>query len=267
MGLGNPEWVPLHSGAMRLQQGSAAVLDINNAGVMALAGTSDVAGVGVTVPTGSYISLGGRAYIFTPAADCVSTLGFWESERALATDLAFVGWVKGDTMSRFFLRAGGKMEWGPGNATRDVFLERYAAGILGATNDFAVAQASTYVPGTIGAGRGIGMEASGRIGCTQGASTGIILRGAVTNDTAWRYDLDAKGLMRWTSGASSTVLATLGLVSSGLQLGTTGEKVGFLGATPIVRPTVTGSKVGGAALASLLAELVNLGLIVDGTSA
>jgi len=43
-------------------------------------------------------------------------------------------------------------------------------------------------------------------------------------------------------------------------------KLGFFGATPIVQPTVTGSRGGNAALASLITQLVNLGLIIDSTT-
>jgi hypothetical protein len=41
------------------------------------------------------------------------------------------------------------------------------------------------------------------------------------------------------------------------------EKLGFWGATPIVRPKVTGSRSSGAALKSLLEQLANTGLIVN----
>lgn len=44
------------------------------------------------------------------------------------------------------------------------------------------------------------------------------------------------------------------------------EKLGFFGATPGTRPTVTGSRGGNAALQSLLAALANLGLITDSSS-
>lgn len=49
---------------------------------------------------------------------------------------------------------------------------------------------------------------------------------------------------------------------------TSGGKLGFNGATPIVQPTVTGSKGSNAALASLMAALgpSGLGLVVDSTS-
>jgi hypothetical protein len=43
--------------------------------------------------------------------------------------------------------------------------------------------------------------------------------------------------------------------------------LGFYGASAITKPNVTGSRGGNAALASLLTQLANLGLITDGTSA
>lgn len=54
-----------------------------------------------------------------------------------------------------------------------------------------------------------------------------------------------------------------------LTLSTTGSaaSIGFLGASPIARPSVTGSRGGNAALASLLTALANLGLITDSSTA
>jgi hypothetical protein len=46
-----------------------------------------------------------------------------------------------------------------------------------------------------------------------------------------------------------------------------GTTVGFYGATPAAKPTVTGAKGANAALTSLLAALVTLGLITDTTTA
>jgi hypothetical protein len=46
----------------------------------------------------------------------------------------------------------------------------------------------------------------------------------------------------------------------------TAAKIGFLGAAAIVRPTITGSRATGEALANLLTQLANLGLIIDGTT-
>lgn len=44
-------------------------------------------------------------------------------------------------------------------------------------------------------------------------------------------------------------------------------RVGFFGATAVVKPTVTGSRGGNAALASLLTALANLGILTDSSSA
>lgn len=51
-----------------------------------------------------------------------------------------------------------------------------------------------------------------------------------------------------------------------MQISSTGG-FGFFGATAVARPTVTGSRGGNAALASLLTGLANLGLITDSSSA
>lgn len=60
----------------------------------------------------------------------------------------------------------------------------------------------------------------------------------------------------------------LNVSNAGIEIGEApSHKIGFYGATPIVKPTVTGSRAGNAALASLLTELDNLGLITDSTTA
>ena len=55
-------------------------------------------------------------------------------------------------------------------------------------------------------------------------------------------------------------------VSEQLTLGDDGSEVGFFGTSPTTKPTVTGSKGANAALTSLLAALVELGLVKDTTS-
>ncbi len=81
-----------------------------------------------------------------------------------------------------------------------------------------------------------------------------------------------------TSGSTSPTSISAGSHASGfralagafvgLQITNTDGtgRVAFYGATPVAKPTVTGSRGGNAALASLLTELANLGLIVDSTS-
>jgi hypothetical protein len=45
-----------------------------------------------------------------------------------------------------------------------------------------------------------------------------------------------------------------------------GVKMGFFGTNPIIKPTVTGSRGGNAALASLLTQLAALGLVIDSST-
>ena len=60
---------------------------------------------------------------------------------------------------------------------------------------------------------------------------------------------------------------TFGTVS-GTKIGTSvSEKLAFYNSTPIVKPSVSGSRGGNAALASLITQLATLGLIVDGSTA
>jgi hypothetical protein len=64
---------------------------------------------------------------------------------------------------------------------------------------------------------------------------------------------------RVTLGATDVVLS-----ATNVTVGS--ANVGFYGASPQTKPTVTGSRGGNAALASLLTALANLGLITDSTS-
>jgi hypothetical protein len=57
-----------------------------------------------------------------------------------------------------------------------------------------------------------------------------------------------------------------GAGTGAVQLGISGDKISFLGATPVVKGTVTGSAGGNAALASLLTLLASYGLITDGST-
>jgi len=58
-----------------------------------------------------------------------------------------------------------------------------------------------------------------------------------------------------------------GGTSTGTKILTgTSQKLGFHGATPVAKQTVTGSRGSNAALADLLTKLANLGLITDSTT-
>ncbi len=67
---------------------------------------------------------------------------------------------------------------------------------------------------------------------------------------------------KWASG-SGTYTTYTGLE---VRQDTSQPLIGFLGATPVARPTVSGSRGGNAALASLITALANLGLVTDSTT-
>lgn len=70
------------------------------------------------------------------------------------------------------------------------------------------------------------------------------------------------------SGTGTTANGSVKINSgSTTRIQANGTGLGFFNATPIAKPTVTGAKGGNAALASLLTQLVSLGLITDSSTA
>jgi hypothetical protein len=84
-------------------------------------------------------------------------------------------------------------------------------------------------------------------------------------DGSWLDSTDATRTSRVTHHVYSGATKVEYLRAEGDGAG--GVKIGILGATAITRPTVTGSRGGNAALASLLTALASLGLITDSTTA
>lgn len=81
-------------------------------------------------------------------------------------------------------------------------------------------------------------------------------------------DSNGNALIKGGSASANGILAFQTFSSSLFSpIAIQGDKVGFYGNVPAVRPTVTGSRGGNAALASLLTQLQVLGLITDGTTA
>ncbi len=78
-----------------------------------------------------------------------------------------------------------------------------------------------------------------------------------------RLRLQGSGNLTGIRYSSPNVELTVGaLFAAGFGINT----VGFCGTTPIAKPTISGSKGGNAALASLLTALANMGLITDSTT-
>jgi hypothetical protein len=77
------------------------------------------------------------------------------------------------------------------------------------------------------------------------------------------YDRAAAGYVPLTVAASTISLRA----TNSTRISVNGTGIGFFAATPVAKPTVTGSRGGNAGLASVLTALATLGLITDSTTA
>jgi hypothetical protein len=69
-------------------------------------------------------------------------------------------------------------------------------------------------------------------------------------------------------GTDANIGLSLGGKGNGAVIvGTSGNAVGFFGSAGATKPAIAGAKAGNTALASLLAALVSLGLVLDNTTA
>lgn len=73
-------------------------------------------------------------------------------------------------------------------------------------------------------------------------------------------------LVAGAGGTAGNIILVDGLGGIPLWVDSAGG-IGFFSATPVTKPTVTGSRGGNAALASLLTALANLGLVTNSTTA
>ena len=83
----------------------------------------------------------------------------------------------------------------------------------------------------------------------------------VTGGTEITGALNVGGYVTLAGGQTNGNWAVFGEFSA------LGNKIGFYGATTVAKQTVSGSRGGNEALASLMTALANLGLFTDGTSA
>lgn len=69
------------------------------------------------------------------------------------------------------------------------------------------------------------------------------------------------------SGAANGIVLRDAGATSVIQVGTTNQTLGFYNSVPVTKRTVTGSRGGNAALASLITALAQLGFVTDSSSA
>lgn len=97
----------------------------------------------------------------------------------------------------------------------------------------------------------------------RGSKTATVVNGrGLSVSTTTSNDITDSGGNNW----SAATLATSGATTL-MRYRVDAPLLGFFSATPVAKPTVTGSRGGNAALASLLTGLAGLGLVTDSTSA
>jgi hypothetical protein len=121
------------------------------------------------------------------------------------------------------------------------------------------------------AAQGLGVQASAQSN-SSGYSIGFFRlstttagRAVAAIDTNWANSTDASRagrLQLWACDASGTDKEILRGESTG-----SAAALGFFGAPAVTKPTVSGSRGGNAALASLITALANVGLITDSSTA
>lgn len=95
-----------------------------------------------------------------------------------------------------------------------------------------------------------------------GAVTGSIYKGAGGGLTIWSVTGSTYDFSLLSAAGSHVMNIMTGTINVKFQ-----GAVGFNGTNPLAKPTISGSRGGNAALASLLTALANYGLITDSTTA
>lgn len=118
---------------------------------------------------------------------------------------------------------------------------------------------------------------TGTINSTLGTAGATARASLVGGDAFDRFRQYADGRLEWGPGNAArdtvlyrdaaNVLRTDDGLTVALALRHLGTSLGFYGATATTKPTVSGSRGGNAALASLLTALAGLGLVTDSTTA
>lgn len=188
------------------------------------------------------------------AADILATDDRIMSVRAASGDPTFDGRVFGDTATRWLMNASGQMNWGPGNAATDTNLYRVSANKLKTDDDFVALrlEVGSATPGDgfellrLTTSRSWVFETDGADGGTQA----LALR-STTGSKALRIQ-DSDGTTNFEFGTGT---------------GAGSGSIGFFTTAATTKKTVTGSRGGNAALASLLTQLAAYGLITDSSSA
>lgn len=222
---------------------SSAIIGDNNAGVATTMVNSFIWGTQSMAAATSIVEQIAIGYStlrnYTGQGEDIVAIGFGAAfEHLSGRDSVFIGYYAGQGY------LGNPVDSSTGN--RSVFIGTTNA-IPGAVSESGQMniQNAIYGRGNDGAWA---MTTTGKIGFYQTNPTARVHVTGHTNTEAFRVD--------FTGGVVGFRIDQSGGVA----------RAGFLGATPIARPTITGSRASNVALANLLTQLANYGLITDSTS-
>lgn len=160
------------------------------------------------------------------------------------------------TSTQVLTVSGGTAVWAPASgggspsgSSGDLQLNN--SGAFGTATDIIGGSAININSGVLNLTGGIGLTVTnGPVLFNVGAAGNIVLR---TN-----------GVIQIDSNGGNVLIGTT--FSSGVTLGGASSNIAFYGGTRTAQATITGSRAGNAALASLLTALATFGLIVDSTT-
>lgn len=152
--------------------------------------------------------------------------------------------------------------------------------VTGCVNDGGIFEITTA--GAHGLSTGAQVRVAGILGFTGGTGPNGSFLITYIDSTHFTLQSSVYSSGSYSSGGiiTPTMCSLVGLQSVGgideawvvpnadvpLRVSSTGGTIGFLGAAPIARPTITGTTMAGSGIVSTITELVALGLVTDGTT-
>lgn len=140
--------------------------------------------------------------------------------------------------------------------------ETATPGALTQLGDFTVADGTGPDGITLETGASLPIFLSASDGIVNGNLATVTLDGSGTGDVT--IQAGHGGGADIAVSATGTSPGSIDMTAQSIELGAT--DIGFFGATPAPKPTVTGSRSGNVALADLLTRLATLGLLIDSTT-
>lgn len=252
------------------------VTEIAETGVTSVTGTAPVVSSGTATPAISMAKATAAVDGYLAAADFTTFNGKWAQGDNLSQSLNFVG----NGVSLFLTWAfwgspqwqvgsdgatdGGVLLFKQGTTTRATFNStsftfQNVVNVNGVTNESISAESSTGIAGQIALNvRNTATDISGGVENSVGISFGNSSNRQVISGATYGND--------WLKFFTGGDLTTPKLTLQGGNANFSGA-VGFNGTSAPTKPTITGSRSGNAALASLLTALASYGLITDSTTA